>query len=79
MISRRKTRENKDVSLYLNNKLLEQVNTNKYLGSIIDRKLNFREHLIYISTKCTKLINALSKSEKLSWELKHEALDTIYK
>ena len=46
MISRKKRRENKDVSIYLNNKLLEQVSTIKYLGIIIDNKLNFREHLI---------------------------------
>jgi len=45
MISRRKRSENKDVSIYLNNKLLEEVNTIKYLGIIIDSKLNFREHL----------------------------------
>jgi hypothetical protein len=50
VISRRKRSENKDVSIYLNNKLLEQVNTIKYLGIIIDSKLNFREHLIYTST-----------------------------
>jgi len=46
MISRRKRRENKYVFIYLNNKLLEHVNTIKYLGIIIDNKLNFREHLI---------------------------------
>jgi hypothetical protein len=79
VISRKKIRENKDVSVYLNNKLLEQANTIKYLRIIIDSKLNFREHLIYTSTKCSKLIHALSKSAKLSWGLKHEALNTIYK
>jgi len=46
MILRRKRRKNKDVFIYLNNKLREQVNTIKYLGIIIDNKLNFREHLI---------------------------------
>jgi hypothetical protein len=61
VISRRKRRENKDVSIYLNNKLLEQINTIKYPGIIIDSKLNFREHLIYTSTKCSKLIHPLSK------------------
>ena len=58
MISSRNRRENKDVSIYLNNKLVEQVNTTKYPGIIIDSKLNFREHLSYTSTKCFKLINA---------------------
>jgi len=46
MISRRKRSEKKDVFIYLNNKLLEQVNTIKYLGIITDNKLNIREHLI---------------------------------
>jgi hypothetical protein len=47
VISRRKRRENKDISIYLNNKFLEKVITIKYLGIIIDSKLNFREHFIY--------------------------------
>jgi hypothetical protein len=79
VISRRKRRENEDVSIYLNNKFLEQVKTIKYLGIIIESKLKFREHLIYTSTKCSKLIHALSKSAKLRWGIKHEALNTINK
>ena len=79
VISRRRRRENKNVSIYLNNKPLDQVNKIKYLGIIIDSKLTFREHLMYTSTKCTKIIHALAKSAKLSWGLKHEALNTIYK
>ena len=63
----------------MNNKPLEQVNNIKYLGIIIDSKLNFREHIIYLARKCTKLINALAKSAKLSWGLKYEALNTIHK
>jgi hypothetical protein len=45
----------------------------------MDSKLNFREHIIYTTGKCTKLIHALAKSAKLRWRLKHKALDTIYK
>jgi hypothetical protein len=63
----------------MNNKILEQVQKIKYLGIIIDSKLNFREHIMYMSSKCTKLIHALSKSAKQSWGLSHEALHTIYK
>jgi hypothetical protein len=63
----------------LNNKPLDQVNNIKYLGIIIDSKQNFRDHLIYTSMKCTKIIHALAKSAKLSWGLKPEALNTIYK
>ena len=64
VISRRKRRENKEISVYLNNKLLEQVQKIKYLGIIFDGKLNFREHVMYVSNKCTKLIHAFIKVRK---------------
>jgi hypothetical protein len=57
-------KENKEISVYMNNKLLEQVQKIKYLEIIMDSKLNFREHIMYISSKCTKLIHALPKSAK---------------
>jgi hypothetical protein len=50
----------------------------KYLGIIIDSKLTFREHIIYITGKCSKLIFALSKSAKIKWGLSHDALKSIY-
>jgi len=50
----------------------------KYLGIIIDSKLTFRDHIIHVTEKCTKLIFTLSKSAKLNWGLNHMALKTIY-
>jgi len=61
----------------MNNKILEQVHTIKYLGIIIDSKLNFRDHIMQISSKCNKLIHALSNSAKQNWGLSHAALHTI--
>ena len=46
-----KEKKNKEISVYMNNKILEQVQKIKYLGIIIDSYLNFREHM-YISSKC---------------------------
>jgi len=65
--------------IYLNNKPLKQVNSIKYLGITIDSKLNFREHIISTSKRCTTLIHTLAKSAKLNWGLRQEALNTIYK
>jgi PhoPQ-activated pathogenicity-related protein len=79
VISRRKRRENKEISFYTNNKTLEQAQKIKYLGITTDSKLNFREHIMYIPRKCTKLIHALSKSAKQNWGLSHAALNTMYK
>src|SRR5215510_7297793 len=77
LISRRR-KERKAIDIYLNNNRLEQVDKIKYLGIIIDGKLKFKEHIKYITDRCTKLINALFKSARLNWGLKHEALKAIY-
>jgi hypothetical protein len=54
------------------------VNSIKYLGIIFDSKMSFREQMNYVEDKCTKLLFSLSKSAKITWGLKHEALITIY-
>jgi hypothetical protein len=51
----------------------------KYLGIIIDNKLKFSKHINYAAKCCTKLIYSLSKLAKISWGLKHDAPETIYK
>jgi len=66
------------VEIYLNNKILEQVNKIRYLGIIFDSKMTFRDHVNYVEEKCTKLIFTLLKSAKVIWGLNHKALKTIY-
>lgn len=78
LLSRRKRRERRELELYLNYKLLKQVNSLKYLGITIDSKMTFREHITDMTEKCTKLIFTLSKSAKLTWGLGYAALKTIY-
>ena len=50
----------------------------KYLGIIIDYKLTFRDHINYVTEKCTRLVFALAKSAKINWGLGHKALKRIY-
>jgi len=78
LISRRKRKERRDVMIYLNSRPLPQAQSPKYLGIIIDKKLTFKNHLHYVTDKCSKLIFALSKSAKIIWGLGHGALKTIY-
>jgi len=73
LMSRRNRREKKEVEIYLNYKILEQVNKIKYLGIIFDSKLLSREHINYIGEKCVKLIFALSRSAKVTWGFGHES------
>jgi hypothetical protein len=77
LISRRR-KEKKAIDIYLNNNHLEQVDKIKYLGIIIDIKFKFNKHIKYMTNRYTKLIIALSKSVRINWGLKHEALRTIY-
>ena len=79
LITRKKRNENKGLAVYMNNKRLEQVQTIRYQGITIDSKINFRDHILYTSQKCTKLVHALSKSAQLNWALSHKAQHTIYK
>ena len=78
LISRRKRRERKDVMIYLNSRPRTQVKSLKYLGIILDTKLTFKDHINYVTEKCSKLFFALSKSAKVNWGLGHGALKTIY-
>jgi hypothetical protein len=78
ILPRRKRKERKEVEIYLNSRPLTQVHSLKYLGIILDTKPTFKDHINYITDKCSRLIFALSKSAKLNWGLGHGALKTIY-
>jgi hypothetical protein len=79
LTSRRKRKEKRKVEIYLNNKILAQVNKIKYLEIIFHSKMTFRDHANYVEERCTKLKFTLSKSAKVKWGLKHEALKTTYR
>ena len=46
----------------INNTALEWVTSFKYLGVIIDTKLNWREHVNYAAMKATKILNILRRN-----------------
>jgi hypothetical protein len=79
LVTRSKRKEDKDITLYLNFKPLEQVTQMKYLGIILDQKFRFQEHVKYAADRCAKLTHNLSRAAKLSWGIKHEVITTIYK
>ena len=62
----------------MNYKPLMLVNSLKYLGIILDSKVTFRDHIIAMPDKCSKLIFTLSKSANLNWGLSYAVLKTIY-
>jgi len=78
LITRNKPKNRRDLKFILNNKKLQQEDTIKYLGIIIDRRFNFNEHTENIAGNCIKIIHALSKSAKINWGLRHNVLRIIY-
>ena len=55
---------------------IEKVETMKYLGVIIDNKLNFKEHFEYVNKKMAKKVYFLSRMRK---KLDQETKKIIYK
>ena len=79
IISKRRAIHKEKISIYLNYKQLEQVCDIKYLGVHIDHKFKFYNHVKYITDRCCKLINILARSARISWGLRQDALNAIYK
>ena len=63
-------------SIYFNNKSIKQVPCQKYLGIIVDRKLNFQEHLKHVLNKVNKTIGLLRELQNI---LPRGPLLAIYK
>jgi len=78
VITWNKPKSRRDFKIFLNNKKLQQEDTTKYLGLIIDRRFNFNELIGNIAGKCIKIMRALSKSAKINWGLRHDVLRIIY-
>lgn len=79
MVTRKKARTQQKLRIYLNNNKIEETNTMKYLGIIIDKRFKFNKHIEHIADKSTKLIHALSRSAKINWGLRPNVMQIIYK
>ena len=51
LVSRRKRKESKNITVYLNNKTLTQVTQMKYLGIMMDHKFRFQDHITYAAER----------------------------
>ena len=60
--ARRKVSHNK---LFINNSMVTQVNCSKFLGIILDNKLNWTSHIAYIKNKIAKGMGILLKARKV--------------
>ena len=61
MIFSNKKKDRHELSVKINNKPLEKCSYYKYLGNIIDEKLNWGKHVEYVCKKVSKACGALAK------------------
>ena len=70
LVTRKKWKEDEDITLYLHSKPLEQVRQMKYLGLILDQKFKFQEHIKYTTERCAKPTHNLLRVARLAWGLR---------
>ena len=65
----------KEKEIIINGSIISEVKTTKFLGVIIDSKLNWMPHIDYISTKVSKNIGIITKARRL---FDNKTLLTLY-
>ena len=67
-----------DITLSINNQLIERADSGTLLGVTYDHKLNFAEHTSNILNKCSDRWSILHTLAHKSWHINNEALLQIY-
>ena len=65
MFHRTRIKHNTNIKILINNNMVDHnINNSKFLGIIIDSKLNWAAHILYIKSKISKSIGILLKIRK---------------
>ena len=64
MFHRTRIKHNTNIKILINNNIVDHINNTKFLGVIIDSKLNWVAHILYIKSKISKSIGILLKIRK---------------
>ena len=61
MFHRTRIKHNTNIKILINNNIVDHINNTKFLGVIIDSKLNWAAHILYIKSKISQSIGILLK------------------
>jgi hypothetical protein len=75
MIFTRKKKASHEINLYIDNKSLSETNVSKFLGVLIDNKLNWKQHIAYVAGKVSRGIGIIIKARQY---LPKDCLKTLY-
>ncbi|WP_435316530.1 reverse transcriptase domain-containing protein, partial [Klebsiella pneumoniae] len=71
-------KNNEDPKLYLDENQIQVVTSTKYLGMVIDSKLNWSKHIEHLRNSCIPGINLLRIISGLEWSADRDSLYTIF-
>ena len=71
----RKLKSATSLNIGIDDKIINEGNKTKFLGVIIDKKLTWKEHISYLSSKISRGIDMIIKAKK---RLNKDALVTLY-
>lgn len=74
----RKNNLQDDINIRLNNKIIKQVPSVKFLGVFFDQKLNFKKHINELISKTTKSVNLIRTLSHTTWGGNRENLLKIH-
>ena len=72
-------KKNYDIQLSLNNTVIPVIESQKFLGVILDDHLNFKQHVQYLKGKSKKALNLIRKISHTTWGADRKTLLTLYK
>ena len=75
----RKRKLHLDPQLTINNKKIRIVQQTKYLGMILDNKLNFKPHIDSLKKKCQKALNILKIISHTNWGADRKTMIHLYR
>ena len=64
MIYRTRIKHNTNNKILINNNIVDHINNTKFLGVIIDSKLNWEAYILYTKSKISKSVGILLKIRK---------------
>ena len=75
MCFQQKNKVKPDISLKIDGEIIAEVTTSKFLGVIIDDKLNWKDHVSFVCRKVARGLGAIIKARKV---LRNESLKNLY-
>ena len=73
-----KRKKGEEPQLTLQGSRIQVRESTRYLGLIIDKRLNWKDHVDHLRAKCTSSVNLIKHVSHLSWGADRKTLQRLY-